>query len=489
MRRAPGDVVMLQRGTLVVDDAFISDLSRRLNSEVRVSIDMARVEISAVIMDSRRIVEGSLFACVVGEHFDGHNFAQEAVDRGATALLVDRELPMATPQIIVDDVRSALGEVAALVSGRPSDAMKVIGVTGTNGKTTVAQMLAAVFTADGQKSAVIGTLEGDMTTPEAPVLQRRLRELHEDGVSVVAMEVSSHSLVQQRVQGTAFAAAVFTNLGRDHLDLHGTQEEYFRAKSLLFTSHGVKQMIINDDDVHGRLLGDLSSDIGDVYRFSMSDIENLQMALSGSAFVLDGTSFHVHLPGRQNVENALAVIACARAVGVTDEVIADGLESLQTVPGRMELISHDEFDALVDFAHTPEALEALLRTCREIAPSRRLVVVFGCGGGRDRLKRPDMAAVAGRCADAVIVTSDNPRNEDPDEIITEICHGFSDATTAEWSAEVDRAAAIRQAIVDAKAGDIVIIAGKGHERYQESASGKIEFDDVAHIRAAMEARR
>ena len=480
---------MLQGETLVIDDAVISDLSRRLNSEVRVSTDMARVEISAVIMDSRRIVQGSLFACVVGEHFDGHNFAQEAVDRGATALLVDRELPIATPQIIVDDVRSALGEVAALVSGRPSDAMKVIGVTGTNGKTTVAQMLAAVFNADGQKSAVIGTLEGDMTTPEAPVLQRRLRELHEDGVSVVAMEVSSHSLVQQRVQGTAFAAAVFTNLGRDHLDLHGTQEEYFRAKSLLFTSHGVKQMIINDDDVHGRLLGDLSSDIGDVYRFSMSDIENLQMALSGSAFVLDGVSFHLHLPGRQNVENALAVIACARAVGATDDVIADGLKSLQTVPGRMELISHDEFDALVDFAHTPEALEALLRTCREIAPSRRLVVVFGCGGGRDRLKRPEMAAVAGRCADAVIVTSDNPRNEDPEEIIAEICHGFSDAATAEWSAEVDRAAAIRQAIVDAKAGDIVIIAGKGHERYQESASGKIEFDDVAQIRAAMEARR
>ena len=489
MRRAPGDVVMLRGETLVIDDAVISDLSRRLNSEVRVSTDMARVEISAVIMDSRRIVEGSLFACVVGEHFDGHNFAQEAVDRGATALLVDRELPIPNPQIIVDDVRSALGEVAALVSGRPSDAMKVIGVTGTNGKTTVAQMLAAVFNADGQKSAVIGTLEGDMTTPEAPVLQRKLRELCEDGVSVVAMEVSSHSLVQQRVRGTAFAAAVFTNLGRDHLDLHGTQEEYFRAKSLLFTSHGVKQMIINDDDVHGRLLGDLSSDIGDVYRFSMSDIENLQMALSGSAFVLDGTSFYVHLPGRQNVENALAVIACARAVGVTDDVIADGLESVRTVPGRMELISHDEFDALVDFAHTPEALEALLRTCREIAPSRRLVVVFGCGGGRDRLKRPEMAAVAGRCADAVIVTSDNPRNEDPDGVIAEICHGFSDATTAEWSTEVDRAAAIRQAIVDAKAGDIVIIAGKGHERYQEFASGKVEFDDIAHIRAAMEARR
>ena len=480
---------MLQHEMLVIDDALINDLSQRLDIEVRISPDTARVEISALIMDSRSITEGCLFACVVGQNYDGHGFAREAIERGAAALLVDRELPFTTPQIIVDDVRSVLGELAALVYGRPSDAMKVIGVTGTNGKTTVSQMLAAVFNAGGQKSAVIGTLEGDMTTPEAPVLQRRLRELHEDGVSVVAMEVSSHSLVQHRVRGTAFAAAVFTNLGRDHLDLHGTQEEYFRAKSLLFTSHGVAQLIVNDDDVHGRLLGDLSSEIGDVYRFSMSDIENLQMAMSGSVFVLDGSSFRVHLPGRQNVENALAVIACARAVGVADEVIAYGLESVQTVPGRMELVSHDEFDAVVDFAHTPEALEALLRTCREIAPSRRLVVVFGCGGGRDRLKRPDMAAVAGKCADAVIVTSDNPRNEDPDEIIAEICHGFSDATTAEWSTEVDRAAAIRQAIVDAKAGDIVIIAGKGHERYQEFASGKVEFDDIAHIRAATEARR
>lgn len=480
---------MLQHGTLVIDDALIHDLSQRLDVEVRVSPNTARVEISAVIMDSRSITEGCLFACVVGENFDGHDFAEEAIERGAAALLVDRELPYATPQIIVHDVRSVLGELAALVYGRPSDAMKVIGVTGTNGKTTVAQMLAAVFRADGQKSAVIGTLEGDMTTPEAPVLQRRLRELYEDGATVVAMEVSSHSLVQQRVQGTAYAAGVFTNLGRDHLDLHGTQEEYFRAKSLLFSSYGVKKMIINDDDVHGRLLADLSSDIGDVYRFSMSDIENLHLALSGSAFVLDGTSFHIHLPGRQNVENALAVIACARAVGVADEIIADGLESVQMVPGRMELISHDEFDALVDFAHTPEALEALLRSCREIAPSRRLVVVFGCGGGRDRLKRPDMAAVAERCADAIIVTSDNPRNEDPDEIIAEICRGFSDSTTAEWSVEVDRESAIRQAIFDAKTGDIVIIAGKGHERYQEFSSKRVEFDEVAHIRAAMEARQ
>jgi len=480
---------MFQHETLVIDDALINDLSQRLNIELRVLPDTARVETSAVIMDSRSITEGCLFACVVGENFDGHDFAQEAIERGAAALLVDRELPVTTPQIIVDDVRSVLGELAALAYGRPSDAMKVIGVTGTNGKTTVAQMLAAVFNVDGQKSAVIGTLEGDMTTPEAPVLQRRLRELYEDGATVVAMEVSSHSLVQQRVQGTTYAAGVFTNLGRDHLDLHGTQEEYFRAKSLLFSSYGLKKMIINDDDVHGRLLGDLSSDRGEVYRFSMSDIENLRMALSGSTFVLDGTSFHIHLPGRQNVENALAVIACSRAVGVADEIIADGLESVQMVSGRMELISHDEFDALVDFAHTPEALDALLRSCREIAPLRRLVVVFGCGGGRDRLKRPEMAAVAGRCADAVIVTSDNPRNEDPDEIIAEICHGFSDSTTAEWRVEVDRESAIRQAISDAKAGDIVIIAGKGHERYQEFASKKVEFDDVASIRAAMEARQ
>ena len=249
----------------------------------------------------------------------------------------------------------------------------------SNGKTTVAQLLAAVFSAAGRSSAVIGTLEGDMTTPEAPRLQRKLRELADDGVSVVAMEVSSHSLVQQRVRGTTFAAGIFTNLGHDHLDVHGTQEEYFRAKSMLFTSYGVERMMVNADDVHGRLLGDLAADDQQVDRYSMSQVESLDLSLEGSTFVVDGTSFSLALPGRPNIENALAVISCARAFGIDDDIIARGLASVAQVPGRMQRITGDGYDVIVDFAHTPEALEALLGTCRELAAGRRLIVVFGCG--------------------------------------------------------------------------------------------------------------
>lgn len=483
------DVVMAAQHTLVLDGVLVRDLSDRLQTEVRLVPDGASIEVNSVVMDSRRVVDGALFACVRGEHFDGHEFAIETLENGAVALLVDRQLDVAAPQLIVADVRAALGEVASMMSNRPSSEMDVIGVTGTNGKTTVAQLLAAVFVAAGRRSAVIGTLEGDMTTPEAPVLQRKLRDLADDGVAVVVVEVSSHSLVQHRVSGTSFAAGIFTNLGHDHLDLHGTQEEYFRAKSLLFTSYGIQRMILNDDDVHGRLLGDLASDVHEVCRYSMSELEVLDLSLHGSRFVLDGTSFSLPIPGRPNVENALAVIACARSFGVPDETIAQGLASVEQVPGRMQVLAAENFDAVVDFAHTPEALGALLRTCREVAPERRLTVIFGCGGGRDVQKRPEMASIAGRLADVVVVTSDNPRDEDPLEIIDEVCSGFTSATKAEWSVEVDRAAAIAHTIAHVRDGDVIVVAGKGHERYQEVASCRKDFDDVAHIRAAMEIKR
>ena len=478
-----------QQKFFTLNSAVASDLSDRLQSDVRLAPAGVSVDVGSVVMDSRRVVSDSLFACVSGEKFDGHNFAADALNSGAVALLVDHELDVDVPQLIVADVRASLGEVASMISGRPSAEIDVIGVTGTNGKTTVAQLLASVFTAAGRKSAVIGTLEGDMTTPEAPVLQRKLRDLADDGVSVVVMEVSSHSLVQQRVRGTSFAAGVFTNLGHDHLDIHGTQEDYFRAKALLFTSYGLQRMILNDDDVHGRLLGDLTSDVREVYRFSMSEVESLDMNINGTTFVLGGAPFSLPIPGRPNIENALAVIACARSFGISDDVIAQGLASVDQVPGRMQVLSGENFDAIVDFAHTPEALDALLRTCRELAPNRRLVVIFGCGGGRDKQKRPQMAAIAGDLADVVVVTSDNPRFEDPAAIIDEVCAGFTDATMAEWSVEADRATAIADAIARAQDGDVIIVAGKGHERYQEVAACRTEFDDVAHIRAAMEASR
>jgi len=246
---------------------------------------------------------------------------------------------------------------------------------------------------------------------------------------------------------------------------------------------------LNDDDVHGRLLGDLTSDVREVYRFSMSEVESLDMNINGTTFVLGGAPFSLPIPGRPNIENALAVIACARSFGISDDVIAQGLASVDQVPGRMQVLSGENFDAIVDFAHTPEALDALLRTCRELAPNRRLVVIFGCGGGRDKQKRPQMAAIAGDLADVVVVTSDNPRFEDPAAIIDEVCAGFTDATMAEWSVEADRATAIADAIARAQDGDVIIVAGKGHERYQEVAACRTEFDDAAHIRAAMEVSR
>lgn len=480
---------MGHRNTLKLDEALVRDLSLATTSDVRLVPEGASVEVTSVVMDSRRVVEGSLFACISGEHFDGHAFAEEALKSGSVALLVDHELDVAVPQLVVDDVRSVLGEIAAIIAGRPSAEIDVIGITGTNGKTTVAQLLAAVFSEAGRTSAVIGTLEGDMTTPEAPRLQRKLRELADEGVSVVAMEVSSHSLVQQRVRGTTFAAGIFTNLGHDHLDVHGTQEEYFRAKSLLFTSYGVGRMMVNADDVHGRLLGDLAADDQEVAQYSMSQVESLDLSLEGSTFVVDGTSFSLALPGRPNIENALAVISCARAFGIDDDIIARGLASVEQVPGRMQRISGNGYDVIVDFAHTPEALEALLDTCRELAAGRRLIVVFGCGGGRDRRKRPEMAAIAGTHADVVVVTSDNPRHEDPSAIIEEVCAGFGETTTARWSCEVDRSEAIARAVLAAEHGDVIVVAGKGHERYQEIGSCKADFDDVEHVRAAMEAKR
>ena len=488
-RPAQSEIVMGHRKTLMLDGAIARELSSKMLTDVRLIPEGASVQVSSVVMDSRRVEDGALFACISGEHFDGHAFAKDALNSGAVALLVDRKLDVAVPQLVVEDVRSVLGEIAAIISGRPSTEIDVIGITGTNGKTTVAQLLAAVVSESGRASAVIGTLEGDMTTPEAPRLQRKLRELADDGVSVVAMEVSSHSLVQQRVRGTSFAAGIFTNLGHDHLDIHGTQEEYFRAKSLLFTSYGVKQMVVNADDVYGRLLGDLAADDQEVSRFSMAQVELLNLSLEGSTFVVDGAAFSLALPGRANVENALAVISWARAFGIDDETIARGLASVEQVPGRMQRISGEGYDVIVDFAHTPEALEALLRACRELAAGRRLIVVFGCGGGRDRRKRPEMAAIAGVHADVVVVTSDNPRHEDPSEIIAEVCAGFSETTTARWSSEVDRSEAISRAVLAAEDGDLIIIAGKGHERYQEIGSCKTDFDDVEHVRAAMEAKR
>jgi UDP-N-acetylmuramoyl-L-alanyl-D-glutamate--2,6-diaminopimelate ligase len=451
----------------------------------------ASIDLVDVQMDSRECHTGDLFACVVGRRHDGHDHAADAVAAGAVALLVERELAIDVPQIIVDSVRRAVGPIAAILHGRPSTRATVIGITGTNGKTTVASMVAAVVSSAGTPTTVIGTLSGRLTTPEAPDLQRQLAASADDGRTVI-MEVSSHALVEHRVLGIDFAVAAFTNLSRDHLDLHGSMEEYFRAKASLFTECHPRYAVVNVGDRYGRLLADTlevdeSAQGASLRRVSFDDVSTITLSPEGSSFELDQRRWSIPVIGRPHVENAIVAIGICRALGLADEVIAKGLASMPPVPGRLERIAPNEpraIDVIVDFAHTPDALEALIATCREIAPGRRLVLVFGCGGDRDRTKRPEMGRIAAG-ADRVLVTSDNPRSEDPTSITTEILGGIGADDLPRVDVVVDRATAIQQAIESALDGDVVVIAGRGHESMQEVAGIKVPFDDREVARLAL----
>lgn len=473
----------------LVDALCASGLDAQLVRDDVVTSDVVDVE-----MDSRECHAGDLFACVVGRHHDGHDHAADAVAAGAVALLVERELALDVPQIVVDSVRRAVGPLAAILHDRPSTRTMVVGITGTNGKTTVASMVAAVVASSGTPTTVIGTLSGRLTTPEAPDLQRRLAESADDGRTVI-MEVSSHALVEHRVDGIDFAVAAFTNLSRDHLDLHGSMEEYFRAKASLFTERHPRHAVINVGDRYGRLLADTLDDDStqreSLRRVSFDDAGALTLSAEGSSFELDGRRWSIPLIGRPHVENAIVAIAICRALGLGDEVIAHGLASMPTVPGRLERIAPNEsraIEVIVDFAHTPDALEALIETCREIAPGRRLVLVFGCGGDRDRTKRPEMGRIA-MGADRVVVTSDNPRSEDPTSITTEILSGIGAGDLPRVDVVVDRAAAIQLAIESAQDGDVVVVAGRGHEPMQEVAGVKVPFDDREVARLALGGRQ
>lgn len=475
---------------VLVDSLCASGLAAQL-----VRDDVAAGEVIDVQMDSRECRIGDLFACVVGRHHDGHDHAVDAVAAGAVALLVERELAIDVPQIVVDSVRRAVGPIAATLHGQPSTRTAVVGITGTNGKTTVASMVAAVVASTGTPTTVIGTLSGRLTTPEAPDLQRQLTASADDGCTVV-MEVSSHALVEHRVRGIDFAVAAFTNLSRDHLDLHGSMEEYFRAKASLFTECHPRRGVINVGDRYGRLLADTlevdeSVQSESLQRVSFDDVSTLSLSPEGSSFEIDEQRWSIPLIGRPHVENAIVAIGICRSLGLNDEVIAKGLASMPPVPGRLERIESNEsraIDVIVDFAHTPDALEALIATCREIAPGRRLVLVFGCGGDRDRTKRPEMGRIATN-ADRVLVTSDNPRSEDPTMITDEILSGIGADDLPRVDVVVDRAAAIKQAIESALDGDVVVIAGRGHESMQEVAGVKVPFDDREVARLALGGRR
>jgi UDP-N-acetylmuramoyl-L-alanyl-D-glutamate--2,6-diaminopimelate ligase len=430
-------------------------------------------EVTGVVHDSRAAADGALFCCVPGRTTDGHEHAAAAVAAGAGSLLCERFLELQVAQALVDDVRAAMGPVASSFHGHPSAALDVVGVTGTNGKTTTTMLLRSILEAAGRPCGLLGTLTGARTTPEAPELQAALAALRDEGRQAVAMEVSSHALAMRRVAGTRFRVAVFTNLGRDHLDFHPSVEDYFEAKASLFSPALSDLAVVNADDEHGRRL--LERATIPTVPFSIDDAADLTVTPAGSVLTWRGTRLEVPLGGRFNVANALAAATAAAELGVAPADVAAGLAAAEQVPGRFELVDAGQpFAVVVDYAHTPDALENVLANARG---EGRLLVVFGCGGDRDAGKRAPMGEVAARLADDVIVTSDNPRGEDPLAIIDQVRRGAPAATI-----EPDRRAAIRLALGRAAPGDVVVIAGKGHETTQAIGDTLIPFDDRQVVR-------
>ena len=445
-------------------------------------------EILDAHLDSRAVTPGSLFCCVVGDTHDGHDHASAAVQQGAVALLVTRPVTdLGVPMIVVDpsSVRRAVALCAAVVHGNPSREVPVVGITGTNGKTTTAAMLASICIAAGRSPEVFGTLSGARTTPEATDLQRAIRGAVKAGRRVVIMEVTSHALVLDRTHGTTFRAAVFTNLGHDHLDFHGTVEAYFEAKSRLFEAGVADDSIVNVDDEHGRILFERLGGRGRVHGYGLGDVSNLVESLSSNSFSWCGLDLVVPLGGRHNVYNALAAATTARVLGISDANIVHGLASLDRVPGRLERVEVEApFTVYVDYAHTPDSLRAVLSAARAtLASGAKLSVVFGCGGDRDATKRPLMGGIAGELADVVIVTTDNARSEDPATIAQQVIVGSPHGEN--FQVILDRRDAISHAVETAAAGDIVVIAGKGHERGQTIGTVTLDFDDMDEARGAL----
>ncbi|SFR89974.1 UDP-N-acetylmuramoylalanyl-D-glutamate--2,6-diaminopimelate ligase [Dyella sp. OK004] len=467
------------------------------------------IVVSGLSLDSRHVRDGDAFFALRGTRGHGIEFAASAVQRGARVVLA--EAPHATapaldvPVLWIEDLHAQVGEIASRFFDRPSEAMRVIGVTGTNGKTSTVQLLAQALEHLGHRAATIGTLgaglhgqleEGERTTPDAISVQGLFALFREQGASHVAMEVSSHALEQGRVAAVAFEVAAFTNLTRDHLDYHGSMEAYGDAKAKLFAWPGLKVAAINIDDAFGReLAARLPADVNTL-RISATGDRDADITAAAIATSAEGLSFVLRTPwgsyplqsrllGRFNVENLLTVVACLGALGESFERIVAAVEALQPVSGRMNRLGglHGLPLVVVDYAHTPDALEQSLSALRAHCAGR-LICVFGCGGERDAGKRPLMGGIAERLADIAIITDDNPRGEDGDAIVAQIVAGLMHPQNA--LIQRDRAEAIRQALTLAKTGDVVLIAGKGHETYQEGAAGKRPFDDLAVARAALE---
>ena len=444
----------------------------------------ASMKIADVTHDSTKVrsLASAMFCCVPGLRLDGHDFAGDAVGDGAVALLVERPLRVSVPQLQVRDVREAMGHVASIVHGDPATSLDLIGITGTNGKTTTAHLLGEVLRADGRRVAVLGTLTQSRTTPEATDLHRRLAELRSEGVSDVVMEVTSHAMELHRVAGCHFKVAAFTNLSQDHLDFHGTMEAYFRAKAKLFVAEYSDHAFVNLDDLYGSLLSDAA--VIPTSGVRLADAEDLVLRPTGSSFRWRGVEIVLPMAGDFNVRNAVLVAAVARHLGVNDAALVSGLSSA-AVPGRYEMIDEGQrFAVVIDYAHTPDGLARVLQAARRTVQAPGAVIaVFGCGGDRDRGKRPMMGEVASVNADRVIVTTDNPRSESPTAIIDDVLAGVSDA--GNMQVIEDRREAVAAAIALARPGDVVVIAGKGHETGQERDGVITPFDDREVAREAL----
>lgn len=461
----------------------------------------ADVGVHDVTHDSAEAGPGVLFACRPGRRADGHDFAPAAVRAGSPALLVERPLDLPVAQLEVPSVAGVLGHVAAAVHGHPCREVTLLGVTGTNGKTTTAFLLEAALAAAGHVTGLVGTVEtriagepasGVRTTPEATDLQRLLRRMVGAGVSGVAMEVSSHGLALGRMNGTTVDVAGFTNLTRDHLDFHAGLEDYFGAKAELFTpAHAARGVVVVDDDWGRRLAVEAEVPVTTVSLDGPADVvaTDVELRADGATFVAQLASrrvpVRIRLPGRFNVANALLAVAMAAAAGLDPAAAAEGVAAVTGVAGRMERIEAGQpFTVLVDYAHTPEAVATVLEAARALTDARVLVVV-GCGGDRDRDKRPLMGRAAAAGADLAVLTSDNPRSEEPDAILDAVVAGAREVAGAAWLVEPDRRAAIAAALGAARPGDVVVIAGKGHETYQELADRTVTFDDREVARALL----
>jgi UDP-N-acetylmuramoyl-L-alanyl-D-glutamate--2,6-diaminopimelate ligase len=495
----------------------------RLHTPQGMGAPMTEVRLVDITHDSRQAGPGVLFACRPGQRVDGHDFAPQAVAAGSPALLVERICDLAVPQITVRSVADALGPAAAAIHGHASRALTLIGVTGTNGKTTTAYLLESVLRAAGHVTGLIGTIEtivagqtvsGTRTTPESTDLQRLFKRMVGTGVTAAAMEVSSHGLALGRVAGTSFAAAVFTNLGRDHLDFHADLEGYYAAKARLFAPHYTPVGVINVDDPWGRRLA------------AAAPVAVLRVSSSGTAEDADVVALDIEaarvgwtvtvactgrrlrlrtkLPGRFNVQNALCALAAAHAAGIDLDAAVAGIAALDGVPGRMERVDAGQpFTVLVDYAHTPDSVANVLAAARDLTGGRpptrqgvggkpptrqgRVLVVVGCGGDRDPTKRLFMGRVAAELADLAVLTTDNPRSEDPLTILEAMVSGARAVPQAAWTVEPDRHAAIALALAAAEPGDVVVIAGRGHESYQEVAGQILPFDDRLVVRELLEA--